>query len=43
MKNIDKEKFWKYVNSKWWEATRKTCPYCGHVVGFYKKDVKYCL
>lgn len=41
MKNIDKEKFWKCVDSKWWEATRKTCPYCGHLVGFYKKNIKY--
>lgn len=39
--NIDYVYYKKNTSSEWWTKTRKKCPYCGHVLGFYKPSIKY--
>lgn len=41
MKDIDHMGFAPCINSKYWNATRKVCPKCGHVIGFYKPKLRY--
>lgn len=39
--NIDNPYYRKNTSSAWWYSTRKTCPHCGHVLGFYKPKTQY--